>query len=129
MSRENEASLILQAAILPESGWRYPSEQIWLAEEAGTPVGFAGAVMWGPDQCAYLTRAGVTPSARGHGLQRRLIRARVRWAREQGARGVYTYTSREGIYSANNLIREGFTLWTPARPWGLAGALYWWREL
>ena len=108
--------------------------QNWLAIHAGLPVGFASALWWPPDRCVYLSRVGAIPEARGHGLQRRFIRARLRWAREQGAKGAYTYTVPFNVMSSNNLIREGFTLWRPSKAvrddWtGEPGALFWWRGL
>jgi len=103
--------------------------QWWLAYEGGRPVGFAGAQIWKPDNCLYLRRAGVLPEARGKGLQRRLIRARLAWGREQGARAAYTYTTSWNLASANNLIHEGFTLWKPEWRWAGADMLYWWRKL
>ena len=79
-------------------------------------------------------RAGVRPDARGQGLQRRLIRARVAYAKREGFPEVWTYTSNYNVASSNNLIREGFTLWapgswggssTPMRPSGGYAWLYW----
>src|SRR4051812_16796896 len=110
-----------------EPHWR---GQWWLAlGPAGQAVGYAGATYWSPDRYVYLARCGVLPSARGQGLQRRFIRVREAWARAQGAEGCYTYTSPTNLHSANNLIRAGYELWRPARPWGMAGALYWQRAL
>ncbi len=77
----------------------------------------------------YFDRAGVAPHARGRGLQRRLIRARLAWSRSRGNTHAITYTAAHNIVSANNLIRCGFRLYEPAKPWaGLAGSLYWMRR-
>lgn len=97
----------------------------WLVWEAGEPVAFAGATYYAPDDCVYLCRAGVTHEARGQGLQRRLIRARLNWAKAQGARGCYTYTVVDNVWSANNLIAEGFVSFRPAVEWGGANVNYW----
>lgn len=99
----------------------------WIAESTGaTPelVGFAGAKLWAPDNMVFLCRAGVAPAARGAGLQKRLIRARVGWARRVGARGCYTYTI-DNPASANALIACGFRSYEPSYAWGGRSAQYW----
>jgi GNAT superfamily N-acetyltransferase len=111
----------------------------WVAfDESGAPVAYAGAMMWEPDQAMYMHRAAVMLSARGNGLQRRLVRARERWGRANGAALSYTYTSASNLASANNLIRCGYTLWAPSQWCGqrdpARGAnghswLYWQRRL
>ena len=79
----------------------------------------------------YFDRAGVAPLARGRGLQRRLIRARLGWARSEGATHAVTYTAPHNIKSSNNLIRCGFRMYSPRKPWaGVPGAsLYWLRRV
>lgn len=94
-------------------------EAWWIGTEDGRPVCYAGARAWifDGERALYLCRAGVIPSARGRGYQRRLIRARVAHARREGLAEAWSYTAHTNTASANNLIREGFTLWLPAR-WG-----------
>jgi GNAT superfamily N-acetyltransferase len=92
-------------------------------------VGFCGSLYWPPDNCVFLCRAGVLPEARGQGLQRRMIRVRVAHAASVGAEGCYTYTTKDNITSANNLIRCGFELYEPMYPWGCANSIYFWRQI
>lgn len=92
------------------------------------PVGFAGSMLWTPDNAVFLCRAGVVPRARGRGLQRRLIRARLKHAREIKASGAMTYTSTDNIASMTNLIRCGFLPWVPGYAWVGKEVLYWWRK-
>lgn len=101
----------------------------WVAYLGSTPVAFAGARSCKTDaELVYLSRCGVLPAARGLGLQRRLIRCRVAWARRQpGRTGVITYTLKHNHYSSNNLILCGFRLYDGK--WVAADALYWWLEL
>ena len=105
----------------------------WIAwDPKGNPVGFAGAKLidQGPNyQIAYLIRAGVSPSARGHGLQRRLINCRVNWAKKQGAKAAITYTLYNNHTSSNNLIKSGFHLYYPEVGWVGDEVLYWWKNL
>jgi GNAT superfamily N-acetyltransferase len=56
---------------------------------------------------AFLSRAGVALGYRGLGLQRRLIRARLRAVRAAGLAGAWTYTV-DNPASANSLIACGF---------------------
>lgn len=94
---------------------------------AGDGLAFAGARML-DNGALYLTRAGVIPSARGQGLQLRLIRARLAWGRRRGARVAITYTAVDNIASANNMIRAGFELYEPEYPWAGREMLYWRRD-
>jgi GNAT superfamily N-acetyltransferase len=98
----------------------------WMAYDSlGLPCAFAGlvsSVRW--TDTGYLCRAGVLPSHRGHGLQKKLIRARVRQAKALGWSWLITDTH-ENPASSNSLIACGFKLFEPSNPWGLKEALYW----
>jgi len=101
----------------------------WIATEDGKDVGFAGlvrTVSW--IDCGYLCRAGVVPSYRGRGLQKKFIRVRLRQAQALGWKWVITDTT-DNLASANNLIACGFKLFQPTKPWGFKNALYWRRKL
>jgi GNAT superfamily N-acetyltransferase len=92
------------------------SAEWWVAAEYGgehgpREVGYAGAAIW--SGALYLCRAGVLPSARGQGLQRRFIRVRERWARKAGLLRAYSYTHHASLSSANNLIACGYKLHKP----------------
>lgn len=102
----------------------------WLVyDEDKVPVAFAGVRYMPIDNYFYLCRAGVIPRARGKGLQRRLIRVRLAFAKKRGAAGVYTMTSVDNPASSNNLIRCGFELFIPSYEWGGTGMIYWWKDL
>ena len=97
----------------------------WVATENGMDIGFAGlvrSVSW--TDCGYLCRAGVVPSARGQGLQKKLINVRVRQAKALGWNWVVTDT-RLNPASANSLISCGFKMFEPSKPWGCKDTLYW----
>lgn len=108
---------------MPESEW-------WLVfDPADDPVAMAGLQVAVAAPEGYLIRSAVTPRARGYGLQRYLIRTRERHARRLGLETLITDTH-SNVHSANNLIREGFTLYRPAAPWtDNDRALYWRKEL
>lgn len=101
----------------------------WLVYHAGDAVAFAGCVpsSYGKGY-AYHKRSGVLPLHRGHGLQRRLISIRERWARKEGFHTIVTDTC-ANTPSSNNLIRSGYELFDPKSPWGLKGGLYFRKSL
>ncbi len=101
----------------------------WVAFEGLTPVGFCGVRKLKYEDAAFLCRAGLLPSARGQGLQRRMIQLRLRWMRAQGIAKAVTYTMRDNYPSANNLIKCGFLLYEPPEYWGGTRSLYFMKEL
>lgn len=102
----------------------------WIVYDAlNLPCAFAGlvpSVRW--RDTGYLCRAGVISSHRGQGLQKRLIRARVRQAKALGWNWLITDTY-ENPASSNSLIACGFKLFEPTKPWGADKTLYWRKKL
>lgn len=100
----------------------------WIASDGKKPVGFAGLK---PEKhgFAFLCLAGVVPRHRGQRLHSRLITARVKFARRQGFKRLITYTRTDNPASSNNLIRAGFTMYTPAYSWVGNTVCYWMKEL
>lgn len=78
----------------------------WVAEDRGSLVGYAGAAFLTSGD-GYLCRAGVLPEARGQGIQKGLIHARLKWYRRAGTERVVTYVSVENLPSLNNLYSCG----------------------
>lgn len=109
--------------VLPSDALPRATER-WIARDAdGAPVGFASAFCDSAGN-VFLSSAGVLPRARGAGLQRRLIRVRVNWARSIGAPKVYTYTVLKNYPSMISLIKAGFELYTPYYAYAGADAHY-----
>jgi GNAT superfamily N-acetyltransferase len=102
----------------------------WIVYDAlNFPCAFAGlirSVRWA--NVGYLCRAGVLSSHRGQGVQKRLIRARIRQARALGWEWLITDTH-ENPASANSLIATGFKMYDPLQPWGATQTLYWRKKL
>lgn len=101
----------------------------WIAYDGTTPVGYCGirqSSQW--DNVGYMNRAGVTEHARGMGLQKRLIKVRVAYAKRQGWICVITDTTKNPA-SANSLIGCGFRMYEPQRPWSYRDACYWRKYL
>ena len=101
----------------------------WIAlDNRNTPCGFASAKELSNNIC-YLTWAGVNYKYRGHGLHKKLISVRVRFAKRRGCTHVITYTSRENHYSANNLMDFGFRAYAPENPWVGPNYNYWIKNI
>lgn len=98
----------------------------WIVYDAlNLPCAFAGlvsSVRW--LDTGYLCRAGVLSGHRGHGIQKRLIRARIRQAKALGWNWLITDTYLNPA-SSNSLIACGFKLFEPSKPWGVKETLYW----
>ena len=117
----------LQKKILPEDiPYKTDRGHWWIAyAEDGKPVGFAGLVRstrW--NDTGYFCRAGVLDGFTGHGLQKRLIKARLAQAKRLGWNWCITDTT-DNPASSNSLIACGFKLYTPSSPWSFKHALYW----
>lgn len=104
----------LHEVVMPGDDWVGDDHTFWIARDPiGKPVGFCSAIYRPERGYVYLSRAGVIKTARGHGLQRRMIRARVAWARRQGASEVLTYTILKNYSSFPNLLKCGFQFYSP----------------
>lgn len=91
---------------------------MWLLNMNDVPAGFATmrGLQYDPDT-VYFDRAGLKPIARGHGLHRRLINVRLRYASRLGFRRAITYCLDDNLASGNNLIKCGFQLYEPQYRW------------
>lgn len=112
-----------------ESVWTENSAY-WAAFDGDKIVGYGGYTLsryWA--DCVYFNDAGVLREYRGKGLQKRLIRARLRAAKKAGFWAAYTYTAPSNPASSQNLIRCGFRPYWPKNPYAGEGWCYWWRKL
>lgn len=71
-------------------------------------VAYAGLRVDKKTNTAHFTRAGVIPSARGQGLQKLLINARIAWCKRQKIATIKTYTSHDNTASIASLKACGF---------------------
>jgi GNAT superfamily N-acetyltransferase len=118
---------VLQKKCLPfDSPFNTTTGWWWIVYDSlNLPCAFGGlvpSVRWG--DTGYLCRAGVLSGYRGQGIQKKLIRARVRQARALGWRWLITDTYLNPA-SSNSLITCGFKLFEPSKPWGATGTLFW----
>jgi GNAT superfamily N-acetyltransferase len=99
----------------------------WIARLGKKAVGFAGLIE--SQHCpgmGYLSRVGVLPTHRGHGLQRRFMRALEACAKRNGWSGIVADT-RDAL-SANNFARGGYRIFEPGRRWAFLDSIYWSKE-
>lgn len=116
-SDDVQTAYALHLILFPEDEWEDETlgNVYWIAKDStGTPVGFCAARWSSFDGWVFLSRAGVLPCARGHKLQRRMIRVRERWARSVGATGVLTYVHKDNHASLSNLMKCNYRLYHPA---------------
>ncbi len=107
-----------------------PASLWWVATVEGRVAGYCGMEVATEEgaRYGYLCKAGVLPQFRGKGLQRALIKVRDSEAKRLGLVNTLTYTSRDNLASANNLIRCGYTLYEPHYKFGLKTGLYFWKQ-
>ena len=97
----------------------------WLIRNHTAVIGFCMARPLSSDPATlFLSRAGLISKARGKGLQKRMIRVRVAYARKNGFKKVITYVHRDNIQSAVNLEKCRFRLYAPAEDWAGKNFLY-----
>lgn len=98
----------------PDDKWVGDDHEYWIARDArGAVAGFCSAIILPETNGVFLSRAAVVKHARGAGLQRRMIRTRVTWAKRQGVKHVLTYVSNKNYLSMVNLLRCGFRFCNP----------------
>lgn len=87
----------------------WPAHELWAAFDGDTPVALAAGRSERADPTTYfLSTCFVRPESRGAGIQKRLIRARIRFARKQSYLRCWTYTATFSIASMRSLIACGF---------------------
>lgn len=84
------------------------SHAVWVVlDDVGTIVGVAGASK--KRKNLNLTVCLLHPSARGLGLQKKLIDLRCRWGRKQGCTVAWTYAYRMNHASMISLLKSNFS--------------------
>lgn len=101
----------------PLDEWVGDDREFWIVRDAdGQGVGFCAAMYQPSSNCVALDRAGVIDTAHGAGLQKRMIRARLRWARSLGATGAIAYCALRNYQSIANLLKCGFRFYSSETP-------------
>ena len=98
----------------------------WLVWSAGVPVAFSSVKVLSNDPgTVWRLRSGVLKEHRGHGLQRRLIRASQLWTGDIGMKCLIGNTAAWNHYSAVNFFRCGFQMFDPHVRWMAGNTIYW----
>jgi GNAT superfamily N-acetyltransferase len=123
---QNELSVLQKKCLPYDTPYDTNFGYWWIVYDAlNVPCAFAGLVRSSRfTNVGYLCRAGVLPSHRGYGIQKKLIRARIRQARALGWEWLITDTY-DNPASSNSLIATGFKLYESSQPWGVSETLYW----
>jgi GNAT superfamily N-acetyltransferase len=97
----------IHALAFPDDFWVGDDHTYWVATDNKGTVGFC-SIREVTEGNWFLSRAAVAKRVAGRGLQRRMIKLRVKFAIERGANRVYTYTILKGYESMVNLLRCNF---------------------
>lgn len=118
LRRTNNEELVraLHTLCLPGDAW-HEATAMWALWDGPTAIGFCTVHSLSNENGVFMARSGIFESARGHGLQVRMLRARERWAREAGREFAVTYTAYENHPSIVNLLRCGYQFYEPAEAW------------
>ena len=98
----------------------------WVMLDEGEIVAYCGSI-YSKGICIF-NRAWVKKSHRGQGIQRRMIRTRLK-AASTFCHIAITYTTLDNFPSANNLINCGFRLYLPEYSYGGSDKLYYQKLL
>ena len=93
----------------------------WVILDEGEIVAYCGSI-YSKGICIF-NRAWVKKSHRGQGIQRRMIKTRLK-AASTFCHIAITYTTLDNFPSANNLINCGFRLYLPEYSYGGSDKLY-----
>lgn len=87
------------------------SGAVWAAfDKDGTLIATAGAVLEDDTRDVRFTFCVVRPEYRRNGVQQKLIKARIWWARKQGALSLQTYAHKDNSPSLCALLKCGFSI-------------------
>lgn len=109
--------------------------QWWLVREKRSPrlgprwVAYTGCIVNPGIPWAYLSRMGVAACARGHGLQRRLGRVAVAWAKQSSGCEILVSDTTHNPISSNNLYAIGMRMFEPDWAWAFPESNYWRLDL
>lgn len=96
-------------------------------DERGKIAAYCGSIY--SEGICILIRAWVKKQYRGKGLQKKLIKTRIKSAINNGCHIVITYTTKDNYPSSNNLISQGFKLYLPEYIYGGGEMLYWSKQI
>lgn len=109
--------------------WPGDDHTYWQLTDGKRAFAIMSAVHRPEKAYVYLSYAIVDPLLPPAGLQRRLIRYRLKWARKQGAVYAVTYTLLHNYPSIANLLKCGFRFARTPRGWvGVGGDVHYFEQ-
>ena len=118
-TKNSKAIRALEARCFPEDEPYDIAGAIWWLVKVGDfPIGYAGLKPLPYEKdVGFLCRAGILSNYRGQGLQRKLIKLRIKEAQKLGLKQLVTYTTTDNYASITNLLNQGFRFYSPENPW------------
>jgi GNAT superfamily N-acetyltransferase len=117
----------LDVQVFPGCGDEFLRNRVWwVIQDEGKIIAYCGCI-YSEGVCIF-NRAWVHRNFRGNGFQSRMIKARLKDAQNKAYTAI-TYTTFDNTHSANNLIKNRFTLYSPAFAYAGRDKLYFKREL
>lgn len=101
----------------------------WIVKDGGESIGFASLKPLPEENSIFLSLVGILPNARGAGIQRKLIKTRLNWAKRNGYKCAVTYTLMDNYPSISNLIKCGFKFYTPYYEWVGSKVFYFKKDI
>ena len=109
--------------------WPGDDHTYWQLIDGQRSLAIFSAVYRADKAYVYLSYAVIDPTVLHNGLQRRLIRYRLQWARKQGAIYAVTYTLLHNYPSIINLLKCGFRFARTPRGWcGVGGDVHYFEQ-
>lgn len=99
--------------VFPGCGNEFKSNRVWWVIMDEDRIIAYAALAYLTDRVCLYVRAWVHKDYRGLGLQRRLIKHRIRHARQMKCKTIVTYTTNDNPASGNNLFHCGFRQFLP----------------
>ena len=102
-----------------------PNRDWWVITSGNVIIAYCGCTF--TEGLCIFVRAWVHKDYRGQGLQKKMIRLRIKSAYD--CHIAITYTTTDNCPSANSLISQGFKLYSPEYTYGGREMLYFQKEL
>lgn len=91
----------------------YSKNILWLVRDKKKAIGMCSLKPLPDEGSVFFSYSVIDPKYRGRGIQRKLIRARLAWAKRHGYTCASTYTLKDNYPSMSNLIKCGFMFYDP----------------
>ena len=127
MTKDQKLLRRLYKKAFPRDDMRDFSKDVsWVILSGKKRIGFCSVKVTSFNE-VFLASCGVFKP--GHGIQKKAIQHRIRWAKRNGYRQIVTYTSKDNYKSIANLIKCGFLMYNPSYAYAGRNFLYFSKKL